>query len=75
MLSIHQDAVYIEEATRSGAKGYLIKHTVVNSLCRAIRQVHKGKTLFKPMLPGHLNQEHPTQKNIIPVPLKARTAK
>jgi DNA-binding NarL/FixJ family response regulator len=56
MLSVHDDQVYVEEATQSGAKGYLIKHTIVNSLCRAIRAVHKGKTLFKPVLPGHLHK-------------------
>jgi DNA-binding NarL/FixJ family response regulator len=56
MLSVHDDDVYVEEATKSGAKGYLIKHTVVNSLCRAIRAVHRGKTLFKPVLPVHLHK-------------------
>jgi DNA-binding NarL/FixJ family response regulator len=56
MLSVHDDAVYIEEATKSGAKGYLIKHTAVNSLCRAVREVHKGKTFFKPSRPGHLHK-------------------
>jgi DNA-binding NarL/FixJ family response regulator len=59
MLSVHDDDVYIEEATKSGAKGYLIKHTAVNSLCRAIRAVDKGKTFFKPSLPGHLHQRNP----------------
>jgi DNA-binding NarL/FixJ family response regulator len=56
MLSVHSDEVYIEEATKSGAKGYLVKHTAVNSLCRAIREVHKGKTFFKPPPPGHLHK-------------------
>jgi DNA-binding NarL/FixJ family response regulator len=56
MLSVHDDEVYIEEASKSGAMGYLIKHTSVNSLCRAIRDVHKGKTFFKPPPPGHLHK-------------------
>jgi DNA-binding NarL/FixJ family response regulator len=56
MLSVHDDEVYVEEATKSGAMGYLVKHTAVNSLCRAIREVHKGKTFFKPSLPGHLHK-------------------
>ena len=54
MLSVHADKVYVEEATDSGASGYLVKHTSVNSLCRAIRDIHKGKTFFKPPPPGHL---------------------
>src|ERR1039457_378616 len=43
MLSMHDDEVYVEEETKSGAMGYLVKHTAVSSLCRAIREVHKGK--------------------------------
>src|ERR1035441_2678192 len=42
MLSAHGDDVYVEEAAKSGAMGYLIKHTAVDSLCQAIREVHKG---------------------------------
>ena len=38
MLSIHEDQVYVEEANKSGAMGYLVKHTAVNNLCRAIRR-------------------------------------
>ena len=64
MLSVHDDAVYIEESSKSGAMGYLIKHTAVNSLCRAIREVHKGKTFFKPPPPGHLNKQHRSKKRL-----------
>jgi DNA-binding NarL/FixJ family response regulator len=63
MLSVHSDEVYVEEATKSGAMGYLIKHTVVNNLCRAIREVHKGKTLFQPPLPGHLHKQNRKKQN------------
>lgn len=58
MLSVHDDEVYVEEASKSGALGYLIKHTAVNSLCRAIREVHRGKTFFKPPPPGHLHKKN-----------------
>jgi DNA-binding NarL/FixJ family response regulator len=57
MLSVHRDEVYVEEATKSGAMGYLIKHTAVNGLCQAIRKVQKGKTFFRPSIPSHL-QKH-----------------
>jgi DNA-binding NarL/FixJ family response regulator len=59
MLSVHDDNVYMEEASKSGAMGYLIKHTAVNSLCRAIREVHKGKTFFKQPPPHHLHEQNP----------------
>ena len=63
MLSVHGDEVYVEEAAKSGAMGYLIKHTAVNSLCRAIREVHKGKTFFKLSPPGHLHKQNWKKEN------------
>jgi hypothetical protein len=48
----------MEESAKCGAMGYLIKHTSVNSLCRAIRAVHKGKTFFKPQVPHHLHKRN-----------------
>ena len=68
MLSVHDDEVYIEEASKSGAMGYLIKHTAVNSLCRAIREVDKGKKFFKPPPPGHLHKQNRKKKNRLPSP-------
>jgi DNA-binding NarL/FixJ family response regulator len=62
MLSVHDDEVYLEEATKSGAMGYLIKHTAVNSLCRAIREVHKGNKFFKPSIPNHLHKQNRKKK-------------
>jgi DNA-binding NarL/FixJ family response regulator len=68
MLSVHDDKVYVEEATKSGATGYLIKHTAINSLCRAIRDVHKGKTFFKLPPPGSLHKQNRKKKNRPPSP-------
>jgi len=59
MLSVHSDEVYVEEATKCGAMGYLIKYTAVNSLCGAIREVHKGNTFFGPSIPCHLHKSNP----------------
>jgi DNA-binding NarL/FixJ family response regulator len=56
MLSAHSDDVYVEEAAKSGAMGYLIKHTAVDSLCHAIREVHKGNTFLSPSIPKHLHK-------------------
>jgi DNA-binding NarL/FixJ family response regulator len=68
MLSVHDDEVYIEEAAKSGALGYLVKFTAVNSLCRAIREVHKGKTFFKPPRPDHLQKPNRKKENRSPSP-------
>src|ERR1035437_3477501 len=48
MLSVHSDDVYVEEATNSGAMGYLIKQTSADTVCRAIREVQKGNTFGLP---------------------------
>ena len=51
MLSSHGDDVYVEAAINSGAMGYLIKQTSADSVCQAIREVHKGNTFFSPSIP------------------------
>ena len=54
MLSAHSDEAYIVEAVKSGAMGYLIKHTSADNVCQAIREVHKGNTFFSPSIPKRL---------------------
>jgi DNA-binding NarL/FixJ family response regulator len=51
MLSAHSDDAYVQEATNSGAMGYLIKQTSAGSVCPAIREVQKGNTFFSPSIP------------------------
>jgi DNA-binding NarL/FixJ family response regulator len=46
ILSAHNDAAYIENATKCGAVGFLLKQTSAQDLCRAIREVQRGKTFF-----------------------------
>ena len=56
MLSAHSDDAYVEEATNSGAMGYLLKQTCVDSVCAAIREVQKGNTFFSPSIPRRLRK-------------------
>jgi DNA-binding NarL/FixJ family response regulator len=46
MLSAHSDDAYVKNATDSGAMGFLLKQTSAHEVCRAIREVQKGKTFF-----------------------------
>jgi len=48
ILSAHSDDAYVENATKLGASGYLIKQTSAHFLSEAIREVRKGKTFFSP---------------------------
>jgi DNA-binding NarL/FixJ family response regulator len=56
MLSAHSDDVYVEEATKSGAVGYLVKQTAADGVCSAIREVQKGNTFFSPPIPIRLHK-------------------
>ncbi len=56
MLSAHSDDAYVEEATNSGAMGYLLKQTAADSVCPAIREVQKGNTFSSPSIPRRLHK-------------------
>jgi DNA-binding NarL/FixJ family response regulator len=58
ILSAHSDAAYIVEATNSGTMGYLLKQTCADTVCHAIREVHKGNTFFSPSIPSNLHKRN-----------------
>ena len=70
MLSAHSDDAYVEQATAAGAVGYLIKQTSSHDLCKAIREVHGGKTFFGPSIGKHL--KHQYEKSEQPAGLSKR---
>ena len=60
MLSAHSDGAYVKNATDAGAMGFLLKQTSAHDVCRAIREVHNGKTFFSPSISkrqGRLNPQ------------------
>jgi DNA-binding NarL/FixJ family response regulator len=63
MLSAHSDDAYITKATESGAKGFLLKQTSAHDVCRAIREVHAGKTFFSPVISRRQDRLHPQSSN------------
>lgn len=48
ILSMHDNREYIAQATRLGARGYLLKDTSPAELIRAIKEVHAGGAYFSP---------------------------
>jgi len=52
VLSMHRDPVYVREALRVGAKGYLIKEDTDDNLLSAIRNVAKGNAFLSPAVAG-----------------------
>jgi DNA-binding NarL/FixJ family response regulator len=59
ILSAHSDDAYVKNATDSGAKGFLLKQTSSHEVCRAIREIHQGKTFFSPSISLRLNRLSP----------------
>ncbi len=58
MLSAHSDDAYVTNATEAGAVGFLLKQTSAHEVCRAIREVHQGKTFFTPSISRRLDRLH-----------------
>jgi DNA-binding NarL/FixJ family response regulator len=73
MLSAHNDDAYVQEATNSGAVGFLIKQSSAQNVCEAIREVDKGKTYFSSSVAKRLQHQNGTSLNRNGS-VKARTA-
>jgi DNA-binding NarL/FixJ family response regulator len=59
ILSAHNDDAYVNNATESGAMGFLLKQTSAHEVCRAIREVHSGKKFFTPSISRRQDRLHP----------------
>jgi len=59
ILSAHSDDAYVKNAAESGAVGFLLKQTSSHDVCRAIREVHKGKTFFSASVSRRFNRLNP----------------
>jgi DNA-binding NarL/FixJ family response regulator len=63
ILSAHSDDAYVKTATDSGALGFLLKQTSAHDVCRAIREVHNGKTFFSPAISKRQDRLNPASPN------------
>jgi DNA-binding NarL/FixJ family response regulator len=63
MLSAHSDDSYVNNAIESGAVGFLIKQTSALEVCRAIREVQKGKIFFSPSISKRQDRLNPQSPN------------
>ena len=50
IVSMHADVVYVEEALRAGASGYVLKRSVAADIVTALERVHRGGTFISPAL-------------------------
>jgi DNA-binding NarL/FixJ family response regulator len=59
ILSAHSDDAYVKNATDSGAMGFLLKQTSAHEVCRAIREVEKGRTFFSASISRRIDRLNP----------------
>ena len=67
---------YVFEALRSGASGFLVKHTQPAELLRAVRVVHSGESLLSPSVTRRLIAEfvsRPARANATPAAMEVLT--
>ena len=57
MLTMHRDQQHMVQAIKSGARGYLLKHSPICEVAQAIRTVHAGGTLVEPEMTGAIVSE------------------
>ena len=50
ILSAHRVDVHIEQVMAAGASGYVVKQVSSQILAKAIREIHKGNTFFRPSI-------------------------
>jgi DNA-binding NarL/FixJ family response regulator len=70
ILSAHHDDAYVQEATESGARGFLIKQTSSRAVCKAIREIQKGHTVYSDEIAKRL----PERERRSPIQSKSRRA-
>ena len=60
ILSAHNDDAYVQNATESGAVGFLLKQTSAHEVCLAIREVQSGRTFFSGPVSKRLDRLRPS---------------
>jgi len=58
ILTAHHDDAYVNGAVEAGAVGFLLKQTSAQNVCRAIREVHAGRTFFGKPVARRLDRLH-----------------
>jgi two-component system response regulator NreC len=52
VFSMHDQAAFVQQALRAGARGYVLKGSPVKEVTRAIREVHNGAYFLCPSIQG-----------------------
>jgi DNA-binding NarL/FixJ family response regulator len=74
ILSAHSDDAYVQNATDSGAVGFLLKQTSAHDVCRAIREVQKGNKFYSPAVARRLHRLDDIASDLAGIP-RSRNAR
>jgi DNA-binding NarL/FixJ family response regulator len=72
ILSMHDDARYVDEALAAGASGYVVKTQADTDLLAAVRAVERGESFPTPASAGELT---PREQEIVKLVAEAHTTK
>ncbi|KQP80280.1 response regulator transcription factor [Methylobacterium sp. Leaf117] len=53
VMTVHEDAAYVQPLLQAGARGYLLKRSAAEDLLRAVRAVAAGGVYLDPSVAGH----------------------
>jgi DNA-binding NarL/FixJ family response regulator len=53
VLTVHEDAAYVQPLLKAGARGYLLKRSAAEDLLRAVHAVAAGGVYLDPSVAGH----------------------
>ena len=54
VLTVHEDAAYVQPLMKAGARGYLLKRSAAEDLLRAVHAVAAGGVYLDPSIAGHM---------------------
>ena len=74
ILSAHSDDAYVQNATDSGAMGFLLKQTSAHEVCRAIREVQKGNKFYSHAVARRLHRLDDIASDLAGIP-RSRNAR
>lgn len=62
VFSMHGDDVWVAQALKAGALGYVTKRSAPAVLVAAVRDVHRGRRVLSPDLAGHADRDDPAHE-------------
>ena len=65
VLTVHEDAAYVQPLLRAGARGYLLKRSAAEDLLRALRAVAAGGLYLDPSIAAHALADQPSAKSSV----------